>query len=50
MDTADAGKGPARVGYRRRDGGTAFLSLLTAALWEISERPTRTCCRPGCAS
>ena len=39
VDTADAGKGPARVGYRLTpDGETAFLSLLTAALWEISER------------
>ena len=39
VDTADAGKGPARVGYRLTpDGETAFLSLLTAALREISER------------
>ena len=39
VDTADAGKGPARVGYRLTpDGETAFLGLLTSALWEISER------------
>jgi DNA-binding PadR family transcriptional regulator len=39
VDTADAGKGPARVAYRlTADGETAFLGLLTSALWEISER------------
>jgi DNA-binding PadR family transcriptional regulator len=39
VETADAGKGPARVGYRLTpDGETAFLGLLTSALWEISER------------
>ena len=37
--TADGGKGPARVGYRlTADGETAFLALLSTALWEISER------------
>ena len=39
VDTADTGKGPARVAYRlTADGETAFLGLLTSALWEISER------------
>lgn len=39
VDRADAGKGPARVAYRLTpDGETAFLGLLTSALWEISER------------
>ena len=39
VDTVDAGKGPARVAYRlTADGETAFLGLLTSALWEISER------------
>jgi DNA-binding PadR family transcriptional regulator len=37
--TADGGRGPARVGYRlTADGETAFLALLSGALWEISER------------
>jgi DNA-binding PadR family transcriptional regulator len=35
----DAGKGPARVAYRLTpDGETAFLGLLTSALWDIVER------------
>lgn len=39
VETADAGKGPARVAYRlTADGETAFLGLLTAALWDIAER------------
>jgi DNA-binding PadR family transcriptional regulator len=39
VEAADAGKGPARVGYRLTpDGETAFLGLLSSALWEISER------------
>jgi DNA-binding PadR family transcriptional regulator len=37
--TVDAGKGPARVAYRlTADGETAFLGLLTSALWDIVER------------
>jgi DNA-binding PadR family transcriptional regulator len=39
VDTAEAGKGPARVAYRlTADGETAFLGLLTSALWDIVER------------
>jgi len=39
VDTADVGKGPARVAYRlTADGETAFLGLLTSALWDIAER------------
>ena len=39
VETADAGKGPARVAYRlTADGETAFLGLLTSALWDIAER------------
>ena len=38
VDTADVGKGPARVAYRlTADGETAFLGLLTSALWDIAE-------------
>jgi DNA-binding PadR family transcriptional regulator len=39
VEGGEAGKGPARVGYRlTMDGETAFLGLLTSALWEIDRR------------
>jgi DNA-binding PadR family transcriptional regulator len=39
VEDGETGPGPARVGYRlTMDGETAFLGLLTSALWEIDRR------------
>jgi DNA-binding PadR family transcriptional regulator len=39
IDLDEPGRGPAKVGYRLTlDGETAFLGLLTRALWEIDDR------------